>query len=163
MSFTASPRLIAPLAACGMAAAIAIAALPGGSQAASSTQTLRFYEKQTAIKLTHADGTQAKPPLGDPKPGDVLEVSSLGYAGTHSHHAKHWTSSTHLVCRFGTGEPDCVSHFAVGGSMLVFSGTPGTVTNGTGIYERATGKVVSNKEIAGTDDADVVAKIHLHR
>jgi hypothetical protein len=47
--------------------------------------------------------------------------------------------------------------------MLVFSGSRGTVTNGTGIYERATGKVVSNKEIAGSDDADVVAKIHLHR
>jgi hypothetical protein len=163
MRFAANTRFIAPLAACVIAAALAIVVLPGGSQAASSTQTLRFYEKQTAIKLTHADGTEAKPPLGDPKPGDVLEVNSLGYAGTHTHHAKHWTSSTHLICRFGTGEPDCVSHFAIGGSMLVFSGNPGTVTNGTGIYQRATGKVVSSKEIAGTDDADVVAKIHLRR
>ena len=152
---------LAPLA--GAAAAVAIAAAPSGSQAASSTQTLRFYDKQASIKLTHADGTQAKPPFGDPKPGDVLEINSLDYRGTHDKHARHWTASTHLVCRFGTGEPDCVSHVAIRDSMLVFSGTPGTVTNGTGIYQGATGRVVSSNDIAGTNDSDVVARIHLHR
>ena len=145
------------------AAAVAIAAAPSGSQAASSTQTLRFYDKQASIKLTHADGTEAKPPFGDPKPGDVLEINSLDYPGTHAKHAKHWTASTHLVCRFGTGEPDCVSHVAIGGSMLVFSGNPGTVTNGTGVYQGATGRVLSSKDVAGTDNSDVVARIHLHR
>jgi hypothetical protein len=49
MRFAANTRFIAPLAACVIAAALAIVVLPGGSQAASSTQTLRFYEKQTAI------------------------------------------------------------------------------------------------------------------
>jgi hypothetical protein len=147
----------------GAAAAVGIIAAPGASQAAHSTQALRFYDKQASIKLTHADGTEGKPPLGDPKPGDVLEINSLDYRGTHAKHAKHWTASTHLVCRFGTGAPDCVSHVAIGASMLVFSGNPGTVTNGTGIYQGATGRVLSSKDIAGTDDADVVVQIHLHR
>ena len=59
--------------------------------------------------------------------------------------------------------PTCESHVAIGGSLLVFTGDPGTLTNGTGIYEGATGRVISSKEVAGQDDAsDIVARIHLH-
>jgi hypothetical protein len=46
--------------------------------------------------------------------------------------------------------------------MLVFTGNPGTVSNGTGIYQGATGRVVSVKELAN-DASDVVAKIRLRR
>jgi hypothetical protein len=62
---------------------------------------------------------------------------------------------------FGNGEPTCESHVAIGGSMLVFTGNPGKVTNGTGIYQGATGRVVHVKELAD-DASDVVAKIRLH-
>ncbi len=150
---------IPPVALLAASAAAAIALMPGAGQAAKRTQTLHVYEKQTSIKLTHADGSAARPPFGDPKPGDVLEINSIGFPGTHVKHAKRWTSSNHLVCQFGAGEPDCVSHFALGGSLLVISGNPGTVTNGTGIYQGASGRVLSRHEIKGTEDADVVLRI----
>jgi hypothetical protein len=48
--------------------------------------------------------------------------------------------------------------------MLIFTGNPGTVTNGTGIYQGATGRVISSKEVPGGNDASgVVARIQLHR
>ena len=75
---------------------------------------------------------------------------------------KRFTGSTHLRCTFGTGAPICESHAAIGDSMLIFTGNPGRVTNGTGIYQGATGRVVSSKSVPGHDNAsDIVAKIHL--
>ena len=62
----------------------------------------------------------------------MLDVYSLDYPGNHAHHAKRWTASTHRRCAFGTGEPTCESHVAIGGSMLIFTGNPGTLTSGTG-------------------------------
>ena len=88
---------------------------------------------------------------------------SLDYAGDHAHHAKRWTASTHLRCLFRSGAPTCESHFAIGGSLLVFTGNPATLTNGTGIYQGATGRAVASKQVPGTNDAsDVVARIQLH-
>jgi hypothetical protein len=135
--------------------------LPGAGHAASRTQTLRFFDKPVSIKVTHADGSVVThPPFSEPQPGDVLDVDSLDYRGNHAHHAKRFTGSTHLRCVFGTGEPACESHVAIGGSMLVFTGNPGTVTNGTGIYQGATGRVISSKQLAH-DASDVVARIRL--
>ena len=58
--------------------------------------------------------------------------------------------------------PTCESHVAIGGSQLVFTGNPGTLTNGTGIYLGATGRVISSTEVPGPDDAsDIVVRIQL--
>jgi hypothetical protein len=153
-----------PLPLAALAAVCAVALWPGASNAASRTQTLRFFDKPVSIKLTHPDGTVVDhAPYPDPAPGDTLDVNSLDYKGNHTHHAKRPIGSAHLRCVFGTGEPTCESHTAIGGSMLIFSGNPGTLTNGTGIYQGATGRVISAKEVPGSDNAtDVVAKIQLH-
>jgi hypothetical protein len=137
--------------------------LPGAGQAASRTQTLRFFDKPVSTKLTHPDGTVVANPRSQPQPGDILDVDSLDYRGNHARHSKQFTGSTHLRCTFAAGgPPTCESHVAIGNSLLVFTGNPGTLTNGTGIYQGATGRVVSSKEVRGVDNAsDVVAKIHL--
>jgi hypothetical protein len=100
------------------------------------------------------------PPFGQPQAGDVLDADSLDFVGNHAHHAKRWTMSSHTRCTFAAGapEPACVSHVAVGGSLLVF--TDNTLTDGTGIYQGATGRVVSMKE-GPNDTSDIVARIHL--
>jgi hypothetical protein len=145
-----------------LAAACALALWPVAGQAASHTQTLRLFDKPVSIKVTHADGTVVDhAPYPEPKAGDTLDVNSLDYRGDHRHHAKRWTASTHLRCVFGTGAPTCESHVAIGGSLLVFTGDPGTVSNGTGIYQGATGRVLSSKEV-GDNASDVVVRIHLH-
>lgn len=83
-----------------------------------------------SLKLTHADGSvetstlQNKKPLPPPKPGDTLDVNSRDYRGTHARHSARSIGSTHLRCVFGAGEPTCESHVAIGGSMLIFTGTP---------------------------------------
>jgi hypothetical protein len=138
--------------------------VPAAGQAASRTQTLRFFDKPVSMTLTHADGTVvAHAPYPKPGPGDTLDVDSLDYAGTHANHAKRWTGSTHLRCLFRRGAPTCESHVAIGGSLLVFTGNPGRLTNGTGIYQGATGRVITSKDVPGTDDAsDIVARIQLH-
>ena len=145
------------------ALATALVLWPGAGQAASRTQTLRFFDKPVSIKLTHADGTVVDhAPYPEAQPGDTLDVNSLDYRGDHAHHAKQFAGSGHLRCVFTTGAPTCESHVAVGGSLLVFTGNPGTLTNGTGIYEGATCRVISSKEVAGQNDAsDIVARIHL--
>jgi hypothetical protein len=148
--------------AVALASSAALMLLPVAGQAAGPTQTLRFFDKAVSITLTRADGAVVKrPPYPEAQPGDVLEVNSLDYRGNHAHHARHFTGSSHLRCIFGTGAPSCESHFAIGGSMLVFTGSPGTVTDGTGIYQDATGRVVSAREIPNTDNTDIVAKLHL--
>ena len=125
---------------------------------------MRFFDKPVSITLTRADGTVvASPDAAKPRPGDTLDVDSLDYRGTHAHHSTRWTGSGHLRCIFRSGPPSCESHVAIGGSILVFTGDPGKLTNGTGIYQGATGRVISSKEIPGLNNAsDVVAKITLH-
>jgi hypothetical protein len=53
-----------------------------------------------------------------------------------------------------------VSHIAIGGSQLLFSGNPGKLVNGTGIYQGATGRTVSIEQLAD-DASDVVLRIEL--
>jgi hypothetical protein len=146
------------------AAACALALLPSaGALSASRTQTLRFFDKPVSITLTRPGGVVIdRPPYPQAKPGDVLDVNSIAYAGTHASHAKRWTASSHLQCTFRAGPPSCVSHIAIGGSQLVFRGDPGKLVNGTGIYQGATGRVISSKEVPGMDVAsDVVLRIRL--
>jgi hypothetical protein len=140
-------------------AVTAAAALPASAQAARKTHTLRFYDRMDKLVLTHADGTVVDhAPYPQVQSGDTLEIYSREFAGNHAHHAKRASGSNHLVCKFSDApEPDCVSHVAFGGSMLIFSGDPGTLIGGTGRYLHATGRVLSNQEVKGGND--IVAKI----
>jgi hypothetical protein len=114
-----------------------------------------------ALTLTNAHGKLIKNPTSQqPRPGDVLDVYSIEYVGDHSHYAAHWTTSAHLRCLFvGHGEPTCQSDVAIGGSLLVFHGN--TLAEGTGDYQGATGRILSNKTIGNTNNADIVARITL--
>lgn len=144
-------------------AAALLAVTPVAAGAASKTQTLRFYDKPVAYTLTKADGTVLrKQPLPEPASGDVLQVDSVDYPGTFAKHAKRWTASTHLTCTFvAVGPPSCDSIVALGGSLLFFSGNPGKLTHGTGIYQGATGRVVSSQEVGDDNASNIVAKIKL--
>jgi hypothetical protein len=144
------------LAALAIAVTVAVA-LPASAQA--KTQTIRVFDRTDQLVLTQADGTVVShPPFPEAQAGDRLDVYSSVFAGNHSHHAKRATGSTHVVCMFsGAPEPDCISHVAFGGSMLIFADEPGTVIAGTGRYLHASGRVISNKEVSG--GSDVVAKI----
>lgn len=136
---------------------------PDAGNAAGRTQTLRFFDKPVSLKLTHPDGTVvSRAPFPEPKPGDTLDVNSLDFRGDHAHHSKRFTASSHLRCTFGAGAPTCESHIAIGGSLLIFTGDPGTVSDGTGIYQGATGRVISSTQLSD-NASDVVARIHLRR
>jgi hypothetical protein len=60
----------------------------------------------------------------------------------------------------GHGAPTCDANIAIGGSLLVFHGN--TLVGGTGPYVRATGRILSNKTVGQTGDADIVARITTH-
>ena len=114
--------------------------------------------RSSSPKHTDADG---KVVTREPQEGDVLDVIALEYAGNHAKHAKKPSGTNHLRCVFGPADPpDCVSHVAFGGSMLVFEGFPGTLVLGTGKYLGATGRVISNKDV-GNNNSDIVARITL--
>jgi hypothetical protein len=161
MTTTSRSNRITVAVAASVAAILCLAALwPAAGHAADRTKTIRIFSKMTSMTVTHADGTVlTHPPFPEPQRGDVLDVYSLDFRGNHKHHSKHFVGSDHLQCVFGAGEPDCVSHVALGGSLLIFEGNPGTLVAGTGRYQGATGRVLSSKEVPGGTDA--VAKIKL--
>ena len=138
----------------------AVLTLVPAASASAKTETLRFFSKVDKVTLTHADGTVVTDPSAQPVAGDRLDVFASDFAGDHKRHAKKSTASEHVVCMFGPApEPDCTSHVAIGGSMLIFQGFPGTVIGGAGKYLNATGKVISNKTVGDSNDSDIVAKI----
>jgi hypothetical protein len=140
----------------------ALALWPGAGQAASRTETLRVFDKPVSIVVTTADGKVIRhAPYPDGKPGDVLDVYSLDYVGDHRHHAARATLSSHLRCTFGdAGPPTCESHVAIGGSLLIFGGDK--VVAGTGRYQNATGRILSNKTVdEKTNTSDIVVRVHL--
>jgi hypothetical protein len=145
-------------------ATIALAALTLTASAAATakTQTLRFYDKPTSIALTEANGTTVThPPYPQAQPGDTLDVNSVDYRGDHAHHKQHWSASTHLRCTFAkAGPPTCESHVALGNSLLVFDGNPAKLVDATGVYQGATGRVISSHQLAD-NASDLVIRIHL--
>jgi hypothetical protein len=150
------------LAAAVTVTAIAAAAIPplsGARAGSASTSLLRIYDKPVTTRLTTTTGqVTSHPPYPQPKPGDVLDVYSLDYAGNHLHHAARWSMSNHLRCTFGHGAPTCESDLAVAGSLLVFDGNK--LVGATGHYEGATGRVLSNKQVSDTaNDSDIVIQI----
>ncbi len=155
------PRALLALAVLALALALAaLAAWPAAGPAAGRTETLRFFSEDVSLTLTRADGSVVRrPPLPAAAPGDVLDVKTPLSRGDHRPHGRP-TATAHLRCTFGaTPEPDCLSHVAIGGSLLVFQGAPGTLVNGTGRFQGATGRVVKNREVPG--GSDVVARIRL--
>jgi hypothetical protein len=155
-------RSIPAAVAVAIVAAVAIPALTGAQTSTGKTQTLRFFDKPVAITLTHPNGKIIRRgPHPQPKPGDILDVYSLDYAGNHLHHASNWTMSGHLRCTFGNGAPVCESHTALGSSILIFDGNK--LAAGTGLYQGATGRVISNMEVGNGNDSDVVARIQRRR
>jgi hypothetical protein len=162
MIITSPTHRIRAAVGVAIAALCALALWPAAGHAAGHVKTFRIFSKAVSITVTHPDGTViSQPPFPEMAPGDVLDVYSLDFKGNHKHHAKRPLGSEHLQCVFGTGEPTCVSHVAIGGSLMVFGGNPGTLIGGTGRFQGATGHVVSSKEVPGGTDA--VAKIRLKR
>jgi hypothetical protein len=135
--------------------ATTVYASPGGKG-----ETLRYYVKDVSMTITHADGTTVRrPPYPAPVAGDVMEVNSLDYKRNHARHAAHWSASEYVRCVFAQGPPDCTVTAALGSSLLIFTGSPGTLVNGTGRYQGATGQVLRLTELPG--GADVVARVQL--
>ena len=151
--------LAAAVTVTAIAAAVAIPSLSGAHAGAASTSLLRIYDQPVTTTLTTTSGQVAShPPYPRPKPGDVLDVYSLDYSGNHLHHAARWSMSNHLRCTFGHGAPTCESDLAVASSLLVFDGNK--LVGGTGHYEGATGRVLSNKQVSDTaNDSDIVIRI----
>ena len=148
--------------AAAVAALCALALSPVAAQAAGKTETLRFFSKDVSLTITTADGKVIeKPPYPEAQPGDILDINSLDYVGSKRRHARRWSASHHVHCVFADGPPDCVTHVAIRGSLLIFRGDPGTLINGTGRYQGATGRVLSDKPVSG--GSNVVARIHLRR
>ena len=86
----------------------------------------------------------------------VLDVFALDFAGNHRRHEARSSASEHVRCVFTTApEPDCTSHVAIGGSLLIFKGRE--VVAGTNRFAGATGRVVSSKEVEG--GSDVVVRV----
>ncbi len=157
MTITRIPPIrIVIIAAVALACAAAL--WPATGQAAGRTKTIKIFSQLQSMSVTHPDGTVVDhPPFPEMAPGDVLDVYSLDFIGTHKHHAKRFAGSEHLRCVFGTGEPDCTSTVALGRSLLVFHGDK--LVDGAGRFFGATGRVLSVKEVPGGNDA--VAKIKL--
>jgi hypothetical protein len=160
-AMTHSNRIYLALAAAVAAVLCAAALWPAAGHAAGRTETIRAFSKTVSITVTKPDGTViTQPPFDGPAAGDVLDVFDLVFRGDHTRHSKHWIGTDHVQCVFSTApEPDCVSHVALGGSMLIFRGNPGTLIAGVGRFQGATGRVLSNEEVPG--GTDTVTKIKL--
>jgi hypothetical protein len=139
--------------------AAAVTLIPAAS-ASAKTETIRVFSKVDKLVLTHADGTVVGTPTGPPVAGDRLDIYGTDYAGHRSRHSKQPVGSEHTVCTFTDApEPDCLSHVAMGGSLLVVTGNPGTIVGGAGRYFGATGRVISNETAGDSNDSDIVAKV----
>jgi hypothetical protein len=132
-----------------------------GAAAPAQAETLRFFTQTESITLTRADGTVVdRPPFPEPEAGDVLDVFALDFAGNHRKHEARPSASEHVRCTFSAaGPPDCWSHVAIGGSLLVFHGQE--LVAGTNRFRGATGRVVSSKEVEG--GTDVVVRVNRAR
>ena len=158
-------RLVLSAAALGLPVVMGLALAGGPSTAGAAGSTLHFFSKNTSQTITDASGTPL-PASATPAAGDVLESSDLDYVGTHSHHAKSWTASDHLVCSLtdATGDATCFGEFAVGGSLiyadgvstnLFGTGTSVPLSGGTGAYQSVTGGSVVSKEVGKSNNSDV--------
>ena len=128
----------------------ALAVAVTSAQAKGETQTLRVFSKQVKFTYTNADGTVTSgPPAGQPQTGDMFEIDSLDYRGTHKRHSKKAIGADYLQCVFqASGEPDCHGYTAIGRSLLRFHGMD--LIGAIGRFKDA--KILSNKEVKGGND-----------
>jgi hypothetical protein len=161
----AGSRILA--VAVGLACAAIVSLLLASS--ASAATTLHFFDKQVS-SIFKGPGGQPLGPGATPTVGDSFDNTDLDYVGTHKHHAKTWTASSHLVCTFTSitgpmsGTATCDGQIAIGGSMLLaenakvsFSNSPTVVvsiTGGTGKFRGAHGHVKSTS-IGNTNNSDI--------
>jgi hypothetical protein len=133
-----------------IAALAALALVVASAQASGETQTLRVFSKQVKFTYTAADGTVTHaPPAGPPQTGDMFEIDSVDYRGTHKRHSKKAIGADYLQCVFqASGEPDCHGYTALGRSLLRFHGMD--LIGAIGRFKDAT--IVSNKEVKGGND-----------
>jgi hypothetical protein len=140
------------------AAALLIAAL-GASTAQAKTETLRVFSKAQQFTFTTAGGTVTHaPPSGPPAAGDVMEIDSIDFKGTHKKHSKKPIGGDYLRCTFGADpeNPDCLGYSALKTGLLRFHGFD--IVGGAGRYLGATGSVVKSKEVPGGSDFVVRVK-----
>ena len=150
-------RPIRTLIGVAVAALLCVVTLsPPAGQAAGKTETLRLFSKPVSFIYTAADGTVTQgPPAHPPRAGDVFEIDSLDYAGTHRKHSKRPKGSDYLRCEFdGSPEPDCRGYAAIGGSLLRFRGME--LVGAIGRWK--SGKLLSIKEVEG-GGSDIVLKL----
>jgi hypothetical protein len=128
----------------------ALAVAVTSAQAKGETQTLRVFSKQMKFTYTAADGTVTHgPPAGQPQTGDMFEIDSLDFRGTHKRHSKKAIGADYLQCVFqASGEPDCHGYTAIGRSLLRFHGMD--LIGAIGRFKDA--KILSNKEVKGGND-----------
>ena len=133
-----------------IAALAALALVVASAQASGETQTLRVFSKQVKFTYTAADGTVTHaPPAGPPRTGDMFEIDSLDFRGTHKRHSRKAIGADYLQCVFqASGEPDCHGYTALGRSLLRFHGMD--LIGAIGRFKDA--KIISNKEVKGGND-----------
>ena len=160
-------RTLATMAAigvCALAAAAGTATADGPAKsshrAAGKTITLRYYVETVNFVYRRADGTVAPQPPANAAAGDQLEITEVGYKGTHKSHAKKSTAVSYTVCHFKSakGAPTCEGSVATGNELMVFrteAGADPELIGGTGRFTGATGTVKST-EVPNTNNSDVV-------
>jgi hypothetical protein len=140
-----------------LAAALLIAAI-GPSAAQAKTETLRVFSKVQTFTFTTADGKVIQgPPAGPPQAGDVMEIDSIDFKGTHKKHSRKPIGGDYLRCTFGDDpeNPDCFGYAALKGGLLRFHGFD--IIGGAGKYLGASGGLLKNKEVKG--GSDIVVRI----
>jgi hypothetical protein len=157
----------------GVALGVGIGAWGGSASASNSGQTLHFFETSTTSTWTNASGqpipggpSQSNPP----SPGDQNELTHLEFVGNHTHHAKHWTASDHVLCVINSqGNAVCQAQLALDGSMVLGKGTLNgssstqilTVTGGTGTFQGVvSGSIVDAAYSPKSNDDDVTITLH---
>ena len=163
---------LAAIAICALAATAGTAAAGGTAKSAHGTTgktlTWHYYVETVNFLYRRADGSVAQQPPATAAPGDQLEITELGYKGTHANHAKKWSASSYTVCHFKSakGAPTCEGVLAAGGSQLrIFrteSGGDPSIIGGTGRYAGATGGVKMT-EVPNTNNSDVVVTVNLKK
>jgi hypothetical protein len=163
---------VCAIALCALAATAGPAAAGTSGKAAhgatGKTLTLHYYVETIAFVYRRADGSTTPQPPATAAVGDQLEITELGYKGTHSSHAKKPSTSAYTVCHFKSakGAPTCEGVLAIGGSQLLIfrteSGGDPAIIGGTGRYAGATGGVKMT-EIPNSNNSDVVVTVNLKK
>ncbi len=169
----AGRRRILAASAAVLGLALAVGVCSGSASASNSGQTLHFFETSTTSTWTNASGQQipgGPSQSNPPSPGDQNELTHLDFVGNHTHHAKHWTASDHVLCVINSqGNAVCQAQLALDGSMVLGKGTLNgssstqtlTVTGGTGTFPGVvSGTIVDAAYSPKSNDTDLTITLH---